>query len=244
MRADAPEFHPTGQTVFACEQREVGNEEKRLFPSLQLGEEAYRLSPSSCQEESYYYLPDGLDLGPPGLNLTKPYREHQVSVPEHVGAPPVTPPSEDNEFVKYPEFPAHASTGVAGQRQFPTCSPKLQKKRLGDRPPGIDTTSAKPIRDKSLYWSARLNGGSRPTGPRLSIAPKQSPSRQPRDKQLKARKIRRQKRADLCVTRGIERGGRKEKPNYAYIKPLSHDTGSRWQEARKEKRCLSKGLPL
>merc|ERR1719285_1071203 len=160
MRADAPEFHPTGQTVFACEQREVGNEEKRLFPSLQLGEEAYRLSPSSCQEESYYYLPDGLDLGPPGLNLTKPYRENGVSVPEHVGAPPETPPSGDNEFAEYPDFPNHSRAGVTGQRTFPTSGGNSQKKRLLDRPPGIDTTSAKPLRDKSNYWSARVNRGS------------------------------------------------------------------------------------
>lgn len=244
MRADAPEFHPTGQTVFACENREVGGEDKRGFQSIGLREEVYGLSPSSCQEESYYYLPDGLDLGPPGLNMTKPYRDNQASVPEHVGAPPETPPSEENEFVKYPEFPAHPSTEVAGSRQFPKCSPKLQKKRLVDRPPGIDTTSAKPIRDKSLYWSARVNRGSRPSGPRLSIAPKQSVGRPPREKQLKAMKTRRHKRADLCVTRGIERGGRKEKTNYPYTKPLSRDTGSRRQEATKEKRCLSKGLPL
>jgi len=116
MRADAPEFRPSGSVAMTNLVSATGGE---LYPpgnpgalryhppsvsrppmeweaveqsfegnrlSVPLAEEAYQLSPSPFQqEESYYYLPDGLDLSPPALSSGEAYR---LDVPEL----PITPP--------------------------------------------------------------------------------------------------------------------------------------------------------
>merc|ERR1719357_1808080 len=98
MRADAPEFHPSGRSVFVPDDQNYYKVDEEKRDLLGVGDDSYGPSPDSCQqEESYYYLPDGLDLEPPDISTSETFDKKllYVNMIEPIGKPVKTTFSVD-----------------------------------------------------------------------------------------------------------------------------------------------------
>jgi len=166
MRADAPEFRPSGRTVIVPDDQNYYKVDEEKRDLLGLGDDSYGPSPNSCQqEESYYYLPDGLDLEPPGLSTPETFKKKllYVKMAEPIGKPVKTTFSVDR--AKYSKRFGQKTTSSNHMRiAMSTPSRRRQIRQY----------------QKSLYnqpqsWSARVTRGSQVPGkgfPRLRTTPR------------------------------------------------------------------------
>jgi len=149
MRADAPEFHPSGRAVFVPDDPNYYEVDEGKRDLSGLGDDSYGPLPNSCQqEESYYYLPDGLDLEPPSLSRPETFQEkmHYVNIKK-----PNEEPIKTNLSVDSAEY-----SNRLGQKTTSSNHMRI----------AMSTPPGKRKYQKSLYsqpqsWSARVTRGSR-----------------------------------------------------------------------------------
>jgi len=145
MRAEAPEFRPRGRAFFVPNNPNYHKVEEEKQDDLGPGDDSYRPSHNCCQqEESYYYLPDGLDLEPPALSRPKTFKEKLLY------ANPIGEPVKTNFSMNGAKYSNRFRQNTASSNHIRIATSKARGKHQYQ---------------KSLYsqpetWSSRVTRGS------------------------------------------------------------------------------------